>query len=64
MTLDQEQLKTPLEACRMLQVSLPTLYRLVNQRQLQAHRVGRQLRFLPQDLRDYLERGKTQAQGR
>ena len=62
MTLDQDQLMTPPEACRMLQVSLPTLYRLVNQRQLQAHRVGRQLRFMPQDLRDYLERGKVQKE--
>jgi excisionase family DNA binding protein len=53
-----EPLLTINAACGVLQVSRNTLYRLVERGELHPSRVGERLRFRPDDVRDYLERGR------
>ncbi len=53
------QLLTPPQLCEFLQVKLDRLYELVWAKRLRAVRVGRQLRFRPQDVETFLERSTT-----
>ncbi len=55
----QPRLLTPIELAAFLQVKLPRIYELVKSRRLRAVRVGRQLRFRPQDVNAFLERSLT-----
>lgn len=50
-----KRLMKPREAAEMLAVSRATLYRMVDQRTIFAHKVGGSLRFSWDDLNDYLE---------
>ena len=56
-----EPLLTVNAACSVLAVSRQTLYRLIRRGELHPSRVGERLRFRPDDLRDYLERGREPA---
>jgi excisionase family DNA binding protein len=51
-----EVLLTVSRVCDVLCVSRPTLYRLVRRGELRPTRVGDRLRFLPSEIREYLER--------
>ena len=53
-----EPLLTVSAVCGLLAVSRQTLYRLIHAGELHPSRVGERLRFLPADVRDYLERGR------
>lgn len=53
------QLLTPPQLCEFLQIKLDRLYELVWAKRLRAVRVGRQLRFRPQDVEVFLERSTT-----
>lgn len=55
----QRRLLTPPEVASFLRVKLPRVYELVKGRRLRAFRVGRQLRFRPEDLEAFLERSAT-----
>ena len=59
---EQERLLTVAEAGSLLHLERHAIYMLIKGGQLQALRVGYHYRFLPQDLRDYLERGKVQKE--
>jgi excisionase family DNA binding protein len=50
-------------AAAALQVSRPTLYRLINSGELKAVRVGQRLRFRPEDIEAYLRRDESAAGG-
>jgi excisionase family DNA binding protein len=56
-----EPLLTVAQCCELLQVSRQTLYRLINSGELEPVRVGRHPRFVPADLRAYLERHRKMA---
>ena len=56
-----EPLLTINAACDVLAVSRNTLYRLVDRGELLPTRVGERLRFRPDDVRAYLERGRAPA---
>jgi excisionase family DNA binding protein len=51
-----EPLLTVGAVCEVLAVSKQTVYRLVHRGELKPTRVGERLRFVPEDVRDYLER--------
>ncbi len=53
------QLLTPPQLCEFLQIKLDRVYELVWAKRLRAVRVGRQLRFRPQDVEAFLERSTT-----
>ena len=53
-----EPLLTINGACDLLSISRNTLYRLVDRGELRPTRVGERLRFQPDDVRAYLERGR------
>ena len=53
-----EPLLTITAACDVLGVSRQTIYRLVRRGELHPSRVGERLRFRPEDIRAYLERGR------
>jgi excisionase family DNA binding protein len=55
----QRILLTPTDVASFLQVKLPRVYELVRARRLRALRIGRQLRFRPEDLEAFLERSTT-----
>ncbi len=55
----QRKLLTPPEVASFLQVKLPRVYELVRARRIRAFRIGRQLRFRPEDLEAFLERSAT-----
>ena len=62
-TTGYETERTPLEplltvgaVCDLLVISKQTLYRLMAAGELKPTRVGDRLRFIPADVRDYLER--------
>ncbi len=60
MAVDEAQkFLTPAEVAGMLQVKLPRIYEAVQDRRLPAIKVGRLLRFRPQDLEAFLERSTT-----
>ena len=42
------------EVCEYLNVSAPTLYRLIKSRQLPAYKVGGKWKFKPEDIEQYL----------
>ena len=50
-----EKLLNAREVCRILGVSLPTLYSLVKSGQLKAYFVARKWKFAETDIRRYLE---------
>ncbi len=50
-------LLTIAELARLLGIGRTTVYRLVNTGELRAVRVGERLRFRPEDVNTYLERG-------
>jgi len=52
-------LLTPLQVADLLQVKLQRIYELVKARRIRAVRVGRQLRFRPQDVNAFLEKSAT-----
>jgi excisionase family DNA binding protein len=51
-----EPLLTLGAVCNLLAVSKQTVYRLVQRGELKPTRVGDRLRFVPEDVRDYLDR--------
>ena len=51
-----ERLLTPQQLADILQVKLPRVYEAVKDRRLRAVKVGRLLRFRPQDLQAFLDR--------
>lgn len=53
------ELLTPQETSEVLKVSITTVYRLVERRELPVYRVGRALRFSKQDVADYLASGRV-----
>jgi excisionase family DNA binding protein len=53
-----EPLLTVGAVCELLAISKPTLYRLTAAGELNPTRVGDRLRFLPEDVRGYLERNR------
>jgi len=53
------QLLMPEQVCNLLQIKLPRLYEAVKDRRLRAVKVGRLLRFLPQDVEAFIERSTT-----
>ncbi len=57
-TLDR--LLTVREAAAVLAVSRPTLERIIRRGELVPVRIGSRRRFLPNDLRDYIERGREE----
>ncbi len=56
---ESRKLLTPAEVAETLQVKLPRIYEAVHDRRLPAIKVGRLLRFRPQDLETFLERSTT-----
>lgn len=50
-----EPLLTVIEACRILRISRPTLYRLINTGRLRAHFVAKQWLLRQKDIEAYLE---------
>jgi excisionase family DNA binding protein len=55
----QHQLWTPEQVAHYLQVKLPRVYEHVRAQRLRAIRVGRLLRFRPQDVERFEERYQT-----
>jgi excisionase family DNA binding protein len=55
-TDELEPLLTVRAVCRVLGISKPTLYRLIHSGELMPVRVSKSPRFLPADIRAYLER--------
>ncbi len=53
------QLLTPQQVCEMLQIKPPRIYEMVKDRRLKAVKVGRLLRFRPQDVEAFIERSTT-----
>jgi excisionase family DNA binding protein len=49
------RLLKPMEAADILAISRATLYRMVDRREIFAHKVGGSLRFSKEDIDDYLE---------
>jgi excisionase family DNA binding protein len=54
-----EPLLTVAAVCGLLAVSRQTVYRLIRAGELHPSRVGERLRFVPEDVRDYLERNRV-----
>lgn len=57
--IDSSTLLTPRQTAGLLSISLSTLYRMVERRDLAALRVSRTLRFAPADIAAYLEARRT-----
>ncbi len=51
---------TPEELAEFLAISKPTVYRLVEKRQLPFHKIGGVLRFKKADIEKYLESGRVE----
>lgn len=62
MVNESENLLTINEACAYLRIGRAAIYLLIKAGKLTPVRVEYRYRFLPQDLRDYLERGKVQKE--
>lgn len=58
-SVPEHHLLTPGQLSEFLQVKIPRVYELVATKRLRAVRVGRQLRFRPQDIETFLERSTT-----
>ena len=58
-SVPEHHLLTPGQLSEFLQVKIPRVYELVAAKRLRAVRVGRQLRFRPQDIETFLERRTT-----
>lgn len=56
--MSQDQLLTLQQVADRLQVSMPTVRRLVGAGKLKAVRIGRNLRVRPEDLSKYIEEAK------
>jgi excisionase family DNA binding protein len=56
-----EPLLTVAQCCELLQVSKQTLYRLINNGELEPVRIGHHPRFLPDDIRAFLERHRGES---
>ena len=52
--LIKEQMLKPMEAANYLAISRATLYRLIDKREIFAHKVGGSLRLSKEDLENYL----------
>jgi excisionase family DNA binding protein len=55
-----EPLLTVAQCCEVLQVSKQTLYRLMNSGELEPVRVGHHPRFVPADIRAFVERHREE----
>jgi excisionase family DNA binding protein len=56
-----EPLLTVQGVCEVLGISRQTVYRLTARGDLRPTRVGDRLRFVPEDIRDYVERNREPA---
>ena len=54
-----ERLLTADEIAKMLKISKAKVYRLISQRMIPAVHIGRAVRVIPADLRDYARRSHT-----
>jgi excisionase family DNA binding protein len=54
-----EQLLTAEEIAKILRISRAKVYRLISQRMIAAVHIGRAVRVIPADLRDYARRSHT-----
>ena len=56
-------LLTPPELARLLRISIPGVYRLVEKRELPVYRIRRSLRFREADVAEYLKRQRVEPVG-
>jgi len=49
---------SPKDLCIILNVSLPTIYRLIDARKIPAFKIGNSIRFLKEDVVSYLEQNR------
>lgn len=59
MTANQEKLLSVVEVVERLNVSRTTVWRLVRDRKIEAHRIGKQLRFTRDEVEAYMKRTST-----
>ncbi len=55
-----QNLITPKELAKLLNISKPSVYRLIDSRALTFHQVGGSIRFLASDISDYLSRVRVE----
>ncbi len=54
--LTKDKLITPDDLADILQISRPTVYRLIEKRAIPFYKVGGSVRFCQQDIQDYLNK--------
>lgn len=59
MAANQEKLLSVLDVVERLNVSRTTLWRLVRDGKIEAHRIGKQLRFEPGEVEAFIKRTST-----
>jgi len=59
MATNQEKLLSVLDVVERLNVSRTTLWRLVRDGKIEAHRIGKQLRFEPAEVEAFIKRAST-----
>jgi len=53
-TSTEHDILTTEEACKLLKISRPTLYKLIEKKQITGHKIGKEYRFNKEDLLSYL----------
>jgi len=54
-----EKMLSPKDVCKILDISLPLLYRLLKEKKINANRVDWQWRFTERQVQEYLDRNQN-----
>ena len=54
-----ERLLTTVDVASILHISLPTLYRFMNQGRIQYYQIGANRRFTPEDVQQFIEQNSS-----